>query len=118
MDLRMKDNLVDAALDEALSSTKSKLVSLMEEEILQAVQFEIPIHVKSAVKNWMSKNIHEKIDEILTGREEMIISAIQEAADPIGDILKDALVAEMKEKFSEGYKRREVFTVLFGSKRI
>ena len=102
-----------------------KLLAEHEDEIRHSVIDEVKTQIKSdlawslcqeisaIVKKFLAEDIAPEIRAALVENKPVILAAVVEAANTMGALLTEGMVAEVKERMEKSYQRSSIIKALF-----
>lgn len=101
-------------LEQVMADLEPQMRAALAESVMQQVKWQASRCVEEQVKAWFAENVAGVVIQHLTENKGAVIAASIEAADKIGDVLRDAMVKTATERLSASYSNREVMKQLFG----
>ena len=109
-----KEQLV-TMLESHEEELKASVLKEIEHSILRDIELTLRQEIGAVVKKFMTEEIAGEVRAVLVENKPVLLAAVVEAANAIGELTSQALVEQVKESLKSGsYHRQGILKALLG----
>ena len=104
---------LQALLAEHETAIKHSVIEEVKQQIKTDLAWSLRHEVQKVVEKFITEDIAPEIRSALVENKPVVLAAVVEAANTMGALLTEGLVAEVKERMEKSYQRSAIVKALF-----